>query len=297
MTKNESTQRGRWIIWILVFILLLIVYVTWHGFKSKINDFAPGFQSSQMAQAQHTDRTVRADLGGMSVAIPPHFANYVEYNGDPGWGEKRKGPRPVRTPESKLNSFGFEVRYPDMRGLDSPEMLEDRRNSKLANRQWLTVGVGTGDKFPPTGFLDRRTRRTVGEEALTEYWFNNYGLLPEKEHGLQVFGLKGEDPKDGGPARESDIAKDVFIHRDNTGHVTTFIECSNRKIPAPPCTHTFSMEPFANAYIDVSYRRQMVSQWQQIQEKVRKHILGFAVVREPPDKPGVMVPATPVSSK
>ena len=50
------------------------------------------------------------------VRIPRHYAEYVEYDGDPGFGEKRKGPVPERTFESKLSSFGMDVRFPDMRG-------------------------------------------------------------------------------------------------------------------------------------------------------------------------------------
>jgi hypothetical protein len=48
------------------------------------------FQPPEMAAAQFSRGVVVGDLGGMPVAIPRHFAEYVEYDGDPGWGETRK---------------------------------------------------------------------------------------------------------------------------------------------------------------------------------------------------------------
>ncbi|MBA1330052.1 hypothetical protein QQ73_02300, partial [Candidatus Endoriftia persephone str. Guaymas] len=69
-----------------------------------MNAFFRGFEPAEMAAVHYRQKTLRANLGGMLVAIPWYFAEYVEYDGDPGFGEKRKGPRPVRTPESKVRS-------------------------------------------------------------------------------------------------------------------------------------------------------------------------------------------------
>lgn len=120
--------------------------------------FGP-FQSLQMAAAQFAVRDVAADLGGMPVTIPRHFANYVEYNGDPGWGEKRKGPRPERTQASKLSSFGFYARFPDMAGLSSPDLRKDKESQSIYNTMWIDVTLTTGAFYPGDGFLMREPVR------------------------------------------------------------------------------------------------------------------------------------------
>ena len=94
----------------------LVVGMAW--FKQTSGRVLGGpFQPPEMAAAQFATRNMVGDLGGVPVAIPRHFANYVEYEGDPGFGEKRIGPRPERTHASKLTSFGFDVRFPDMAGV------------------------------------------------------------------------------------------------------------------------------------------------------------------------------------
>ncbi|BFM04028.1 hypothetical protein Psyaliredsea_26750 [Psychrobacter alimentarius] len=58
------------------------------------------------------------DLGGVPVDLPKNFVHLVEYDGDPAWGKKREGPQPTRSYDSKINSFGFDVRYTDNTILD-----------------------------------------------------------------------------------------------------------------------------------------------------------------------------------
>ncbi len=53
------------------------------------------------------------DLGGVPVDLPKNLVHLVEYDGDPAWGKKREGPKPARSYDSKINSFGFDVRYTD----------------------------------------------------------------------------------------------------------------------------------------------------------------------------------------
>ncbi len=148
----SAKKRGRWIIGLFILIVAAMAYVPWRWTPYEQQwGFAVGFQSPQMATAQYTDKTVRGSLGGIPVAIPPHFAEYVEYDGDPGWGEERKGLRPVRTQESKIRNFGFTVRYPDMEGRDSPERWADYRNSKIGTRTWIRVGCrGKSPRRRPT---------------------------------------------------------------------------------------------------------------------------------------------------
>jgi hypothetical protein len=95
--------------------------------------------NSRMSQEAQVGPTI-GDLGGLPVSIPPRIARFVEYEGDPHFLEPRHGPRPVRTFESKLRSFGFEVRFPDM-ALVHDETPEQKREIHSFNTMWLSVGV------------------------------------------------------------------------------------------------------------------------------------------------------------
>lgn len=90
------------------------------------------------------------------------------------------------------------------------------------------------------------------------------------------------DPKTNRPYREDTSAEDVFLHRDKANKVDTYIKCSNRNVPAPPCTHDFSLEPHMHAEVYVSYRRSELQHWREIQQAVAQQILDFkAPLAEP----------------
>ncbi len=226
-----------------------------------------------MAAAQYAPRDVVGDLGGVPVTIPRHFANFVEYEGDPGWGPKRKGPVPERTHQSKLISFGYEVRFPDMAGRSSPELWKDSESYSSGVTPWISVGINTGSNYPGDGFLDRVTASIGNVKNILKY--EDYEQLSDQEHGLTVYAAAGVDPKTNKPYREHDNAKDIFLHRDKTNRVDTYINCSNRNVRVPPCSHNFSLEPHMHAEVYVSYRRSLLPQWWEIQQAVRQQILGF----------------------
>nr|CUV42086.1 conserved exported protein of unknown function [Ralstonia solanacearum] len=69
------------------------------------------FADWMIQEERRTDPAV-GHLGGIPVSIPRPYAHFLEYDGDPGFTEPRKGPRPERTFESGIRSFGFEVHYP-----------------------------------------------------------------------------------------------------------------------------------------------------------------------------------------
>lgn len=245
-----------------------------------------------MAVAQYTPRPVRADLGGMAVEIPQHYAEFVEYDGDPGFGEKRSGPRPERTPQSRLRGFGMDVRYPDMKGLENAEVREQKRRQRLADTPWLYVGVVTGEDYPGTGFLDRQAHATLHRRPPPElkgHWRFIYERLPGAPHGLEAYALSAIDPRTNRPARESPNTEDVFIHRNAEGRADTYIRCSNTPVPGGAnCELSFALEPKARAEVNVSLRRGLLPEWQPIQEAVRRLLLGFEVRPEQ----GTATPAT-----
>ena len=230
-----------------------------------------------MAAAQYAQRDVVGDLGGVPVTIPRHFANFVEYEGDPSWGEKRKGPVPERTHQSKLTSFGYYTRFPDMAGRSSPALWKDSESYSSGVTPWISVGINTGSNYPGDGFLDRVTASIGNIGHILKY--EQYEQLPDQEHELTVYAAAGMDPNTNRSYREHENAKDIFVHRDKTNQVQTYIKCSNLNVRAPPCTHDFSLEPYMHAQVYVSYRRSLLPHWQEIQQAVHQQILGF---RAPP---------------
>ena len=90
--NKKSRRRGRWVLWLLATMLLVFggclalrAYVSGVG--------ARGFIPPQMAAAYNTPQDLVGDLGGMPVRIDRHIVRLVEYDGDPGWGDARKGAR------------------------------------------------------------------------------------------------------------------------------------------------------------------------------------------------------------
>jgi len=272
-------RRGWWLLsFIWVFLVGMVAVILVGRPSSSRHPESHGFQPPEMAAVQFSVRPIHANLGGMSVAIPAHFANYVEYDGDPGFGEKRQGPPPVRTPKSKIRSFGFDVRYPGMEGLSSPEMWKDKRSyqgERLAEKPWISVGFNAGEIYPKDGFLNRQAEGAIGSGK--RFPLENYEKLPDKENGLEVYALKGVDPKTGIPYRMHNMADDIFIDRDEYGKVLTFIKCSNRQVLAPPCTQYFDLEPFAKSVVYASYRRGLLPEWRKIQASIKGLVYSFKV--------------------
>lgn len=213
--------------------------------------------------------------------IPAHFAEYVEYDGDPGWGEKRKGPVPVRTPQSRLSSFGFDVRYPDMAGKSTPELRKEKREEMLNTTTWLLVGIQSGEIYPGDGFMDRGFQHGLNRPST--FALSNFERLNESQYGLEVYAPKGIDPKTGNPWRQDRGAEDAFVYRNSAGHVEAEIRCSNdeglgeRHRRIRHCRHKFSLEPLAKVKVSVSYRRGLLPEWRRIQDSVRDLIFSFKV--------------------
>jgi hypothetical protein len=290
MTEGESMniwqskpRKWRWLTHLFIIVGLVIalpfIYMSWRVFIA-LN----GFQPLEMAAAQHTPRDVVGDLGGMKVRIPRHYAEYVVYDGDPGFGEKRKGPRPQRTFESRLRGFGMDVRFPDMKGLENAQIREEKRRQPLQEYSWLYIGINAGEHYPGDGFLDRRTERTLLQYQPhtpegKENWLFTYERMPEDEHGLEVWRLSEIDPRTGRPARENSSARDIYIHRDASGKVETFISCKHRSVPGGigTCNAGTHLEPKAKSVVEINFRRGLLPEWQKICQSARDLLMSFEV--------------------
>lgn len=216
------------------------------------------------------------DLGGVPVDLPKNLVHLVEYDGDPAWGKKRESPKPTRSYDSKINSFGFDVRYTDNTIFDESSKEIKRaydEQKNLGNSPWISVSVSSGDRYHGVGAIHRIGNGTISASDVHPAY--RYAKLDSKQYGLEVYASPGIDPKTNKPWREDSSAKDVFIQRDKTGQIITYIECSNRDVPRPPCSHRFDLEPEMGLFVNVHYSRHNLADWQQIEQVVRQQIFNF----------------------
>ena len=281
-------HRGRWAIVLLLSlltlfggVLVLLMYITGVGWS--------GFMPSQMAAAYYTPKDVVGDLGGMPVTIARHIPQLVEYDGDPGWGAKRKGPAPKRTHTSKLASFGFDVRYPDMATLSTPELWHEFEKKSLYQHSWVRVSVESGSSYPEHGFLDRRYRATIPHPE-KHHVFEQYEPLPTTIKGLELYAKRGVNPRTGIAYRYEGAGGDLYIHRNHQGKVTTFIRCTFRSGTHryATCSQNWSMESYGlRIDLRTRYVPDLLPQWQDIQTRVSRFVLEF---KDPQAAP--VLPAT-----
>lgn len=276
--KNRSYLK-----WGLGLVLGLVLVASLGAWLLLANVWMGGFQPPEMAAARYNSKDVEGNLGGLPVRLPRNAVEFVEFDGDPGWSGKRQGALPERTLNSKLASFGFDVRYPDMAMVTSYALESEKKNQSIYRTMWLRVGVTSGEIYPKDGFLDRRFACLVYPRptycgSSTPWWRDDYEKLSKPEHGLTAYALKGVEPQSGLPARNGVNTKDVFVAKDAQGRVRTYIDCDNVQHEAAPCGHDFSMEyDGMHALVYLKYRRGMLPHWQDIQNKVTQVMLGFVV--------------------
>jgi len=275
MQKHEKPRLGRklrWVVYFLIGLSIVFIYA-----MQRMSARIIGFQPPEMAMARYTPKDVIGNLGGMKVRIPRHYAEYVTYDGDPRFGEKRKGPRPERTFDSRLRSFGIEARFPDMKGLENALLREEKRRQPLQEKTWIYIGINAGEIYSGDGFLDRLTNASLpGNKA---YWWDTYERISEDKYGLEVWLLSGTDPRTGKPARESHTTNDIYIHRGSSGNVNTYISCGRPSVPSGigNCNLTTSLAPKAQVVVKVMFRRGLLPEWKRIQQSVRELLLSFEV--------------------
>jgi hypothetical protein len=268
---------------LLAIILLFVVWV-WTVFYVKSAPYRQLADSWMFKENQVGP--VIGDLGGISVSIPHHFARFVEYEGDPHFLELRKGAVPARSFESKLRSFGFEVRFPDMAPL-TEATRQEKLKSTIYNTMWLGVGVSVKPYYDELT-LKRRLEASLSEkwdavhkkDASPETWKDKHGYktLSTPLYGLVVNEVYGyDDAKRYQIPGNNGGDKNIYYHVDDYGKVDTYIECSNIKHNAAPCNQDFILNSAKNTMISVHYRIGLLPKWREIQTSVTQVILNFAV--------------------
>lgn len=292
-SKPQSKHKSGWVIPVIalfclgpLLFLALIVLGTGLGIQGSIG----GFGGMQMATAQYTPKDVVGDLGGMPVTIPRHMAEFVEYEGDPGWGQKRKGPIPERTHESKLTSFGVQFRYPDMATLSSPAMWQDKNSKSIYNTDWMSFGVDASSQHPDA-WVKRLADANINGLHASRYI---YVRQAKRVFGLEAYLRVNKDTLEPEERMSTITGDSIYIKRNQTGEITTYIECSTVQHFAAPCSHNFGLEFIGiKAKIDIGYRRPLLENWQDIQAKVSEMVLGFKHIPTSSDTPQTNSPSTP----
>lgn len=278
MKENRDTQHGKAWLWALLGLgLAAVVYWQYQGMPSQLQ----GFQPPEMAAAQYTPKDVIGDFGGLKVRIPRHYAEYVEYDDDPSFGEKRQGPVPERTFDSRLSSFGMEVRFPDMKGLENWDLRQEHRAYDLnPDNPWIYIGINAGEHYPTLGAKARNGLAKKLWQKSDDWWGHNFEQEPGDFYGLEKYVVTGLDPRNGKPARESDETYDIYIYRDtSSGDVETYISCGKTSVPGgiARCDLDFGLEPNAKVAVTVSFYPKLLPRWREIQESVRTLLLSFEV--------------------
>ncbi len=259
-------------------------YAYWEVHSFKAAQF--GFEPPEMARARYAKKDVIGNLGGMKVRIPRYYAEYVQYDGDPGFGGKRNGALPDRTFDSRLSSFGIEARFPGMKGLEDQAAVNEYKSYQLnPDNPWISISINAGEFYPGLGARARDGQaRNLGQPS--EFWFDNHERLPSSIYGLEAYVPIGADPKTGKPARLSDLTKDIYVFRDLSGHVDTYISCGRTLVPrgVVPCHMRFGLEPEAEVSVSVAFHPKLLKDWSAIRQASTHLLLSFKVNEADPKK-------------
>jgi hypothetical protein len=213
-------------------------------------------------------------LGGAPVAIPKPFAHFVEYDGDPHFMERRKGPPPKRTYQSGLASFGFEIRYPDMAAL-TDQTEPQKKTETIYTTTWLDVGIHANSIYGGDTALEAYIQSIVyGKNPFPPY---RYEKLPEQVYGLTGYTPIGFDISKRSGTGTSYSDRNIYFHRTPDGTADAYIECSNVEHAAAPCELKFNTLPEMRVQVDVGFRKGLLPHWQEIRSSVKQVILGFRV--------------------
>lgn len=229
-----------------------------------------------LANNNSSSEQVIGNLGGVPVSIPRSFARFVEYDNDPHFMEKNGWVLPERTYQSNLRSFGFEVRFPDMAS-EEVKTDKERLRTDIFNTMWMRVGVDAGEDYGSSG--------DVAFERYLENYLNPnrkrfiYAPLPNK-----TFGLIGYTPIDVDKSLREQVTggasirdKNIYYEKNRDGRITTFIECGNKKHRAVNCKQSFNLRPLMKVRVSVSYRKELLPHWREIQSSISQVFRGFQV--------------------
>lgn len=216
--------------------------------------------------------------------------------------EGRLGPHRVRFPAN----FYYDQIGPDFQGgitlvLLWPELVpsapgEDFADSEDLLARNIRIYPDYVDRVPVAGFLDRKLVPTDEYQRSRPTESLDVRIKGDPVHGLAPYytdfkkvdawaqRVHGRHAKTAAE-RRSIFNNDWYVAQNRRDEVTTFITCTSREVPdgirfingrtvesRPPiaqCTHWFTI-PARRLVVDMSYKRAMLRDWQEIEQRVRK---------------------------
>ena len=257
-----------------LFGLALLALAYWLGWLN--TEMTQGQQIISGSYGKGPNIGAVGHLGGVPVVVPPGFAHFVEYDGDPHFMERRKGPRPERTFQSGIRGFGFEVRYPDM-ATATWENRDERDSPKYyATTPWMRTLIYSNSDYGYRGEnkIDRFAKNSL-ESAES---FHHYERLPEKQYGLTVYTPTDVDLSRrviGNPKGRDDFDKNFYLYESESGKTDAYIACPNMIRDADECEHRFTLAPTMEVLVAVKYRKGLLPHWRDIQARLTQTLLSF----------------------
>jgi hypothetical protein len=271
---------------------LLIVVLLWQVLLLAGCDY---FVSEQQAQVPfyNRDSRGRADtigkLGTHSISIPAGVIDgWARYMGDPGdFADpkiKAKYQRPPESYDLPIESFGFLYRITDGDIYTSFRQTEEdyrRDNETLIPYgkpfPWASVSAyGQYDAEVPLNF---NAYVQEGFKISKEISNINYIQQSQPLYGLTVYRANnGIDPETGEPWKSDVNAKDIFIKKDQTGNIKTYIDCQFTQ-HINSCHHMFYNDDW-HIQVWISYSRTYLPQWQEMEGNIINILNSWRVSRE-----------------
>lgn len=218
---------------------------------------------------------VIGELGGVAVAIPKAYAYFVEYDGEPHSLDRYKAPAHSKLNSPRLTSFAFDLQYPG--GQPWTEAGGEAQRAAGQPATALRVGIESNSRYGAGGdfYLAKRA------EAITAPGAHRYQYeaLPSSVYGLKGYAPIGTDmaKRNLGRGQVDVDDRNMYVHHDSAGRVDTYIECGNMANPEERCKQYFNLTDTMRMRIWVGFRKEQLPQWREIQETVKRVVVGFAV--------------------
>lgn len=203
-------------------------------------------------------------LGGHPVVIPSEYANLLEYDDDPHFMTPRKGTAPVRTAQSGIRSFGFDISYARLIAKHALHTVQGPALEQVAKFD-LYIGISANSHYygdEQVVFLVDSIATRLGE--------------PYARQEKDMYGLESYAPARGELDTSSKLnsrRKDIYIHRHPGGDADAYIRCN---WPAGKvCTLNYSLSPDLKASVELQFPRHLLPEWKSLQSAASLMILGF----------------------
>ena len=252
---------------------------------------------------QYGARYSVGDLGGRPVNLGRE-APWVEYDDNSGFVTGKKYKRKTRTYQSKIQAFGFDVRYTDglvlvvyYKASPYSEKLY-KKEINLPDNHWVSVSVYADKSY--NGDLSTRLINSTLEKKISSKkyleeinFMHIYIPTDEYEYGLQKYIPHPKWVKrnkelmaiNTGSNALYDI-DDLYVEKDKGGKVLTLIKCGDSENPiARKCEQEFVLEPEMKVRISAVFQSMYLHDWKIIQLKAKRVVQGFIV--EPKNYNGV----------